>query len=360
MAILSDLFSKFSFLPKKFVGIDIGTTSIKVAELRYADGVFHLTGYGILTNYGHLERINDAIQTRTFKVMEENTAKLLDALLKHAKIDATNAVMSVPAFSAFTTTVDFPVMSRREIAQSVPYQARQFVPVPLNEVLIDWQIVEESVGKLVVLLVAIPNDIVGRYIKIAKLAHLKLSAMELEAISLARCLMSKDPTPSLLVDIGGRSTTFSITDKTTVRLTTSIDISGGDLSQVIATGLSIDPFRAEEIKKAYGLKPPPGQESVAHLMLPLIETIKSESYRVIENYARRTGVRVSQIVLTGGSANLPGLLEYWAKDSPYKVIKGDPFELGYIRYVSHLAPIIKEIGTSLTVACGLAMRNLKI
>jgi len=350
---------RFPFGPNRFLGVDIGTTAIKLSEIHFHNGVFHLAAYGILTNYGHLERVNDAIQTSSFKIVEDNTSKLLEMVIKKSKINVNNVVMSIPAFSSFTTAIDFPMIPAKEIAQAIPFQAKQYVPIPISEVVLDWQIIEEAPGRLQVLLIAVPKDIINRYVKLAKLARLNINAIELESISLARCLMSNDPTPTVIVDIGGRVTSFTIVDKTTVRLTTSIDSGGGDLTQVISSGLSIDPFRAEEIKKAYGLKPPPGQEVVANMMMPMLDVIRTEAERTMAIYTRKTGQAVSQMIVTGGSANMPGLIEYYAKDMKIKVIKGDPFELGYISYSAQLAPVIKDIGSSLAVACGLGVRGLK-
>jgi len=348
----------FLFGGGKILGLDIGTTSVKIAEVYLKDGRYHLGGYGILVNYGYLERVNDAIQTRSFKIAEENAAYLINNLIEKAKVKVKTSIVSVPNFNSFSTLLDFPIISDKEIAKAIPFQAKQYIPIPTTELVLDWQVVEELTGHLQILLMAVPKDIINRYIKISKLSKLKIRAIELEAISLARCLLSKDPTPSVILDIGGRNSSIIVVDKGTVRMISSFDSAGGDLTQVIAAALNVNPFRAEEIKKTYGLKPPPGQEVIANLMSPLLDNIKSEVDRVIFAYKRKTNRDINQIIITGGSANLVGLIDYYQKQSKIRVIKGDPFELGVIGYDPKLAPVIKDIGSSLAVACGLAMRGL--
>jgi len=349
------------FLTKKtrFLGLDIGTTAIKAAELHFSGGRFQLSSYSILTNYGHLERLNDAIQTSSFKISEQSVAGMVSTILKKSKIDVADVVMSVSNFSSYTTVLDFPYVSDKEISQAMPFQAKQHVPIPMSEVVLDHQVVEEQSGRLLILLIAVPKDLINRYIKIAKLCNLKIKAIELEAISMARILMAKDPNPSLILDIGGRITSLVVTDKSSVRMTGTIDIAGGDLTQLLSSGLSVSPMRAEEIKKAYGLKPPPGQESITGLMTTVLDNIKLEAERMIAAYYRKSGRTINQIYVTGGSANLIGLLEYFSTNSNLKFIKGDLFELGLVDYTPSLAPIIKDIGPSLTVACGLAVKGLQ-
>jgi type IV pilus assembly protein PilM len=241
------------FKQNLFLGIDIGTTSLKIVELKRKEGRVELSNYGILEKYGHLERINDAIQTSTFKLLEESTALLLKQLLRTAKLDAVTSYMTLPGFSGFVSLIEFPEMKEKELAKAIRYQAGQYVPMSLAEMTLDWQIIERENDRMQVLLMAVPTEIIHRYIRIAKLAKLNLKGLELETVATARLLGTKEKSPAIVVDIGGRTTSISVIDRGNLRQTHNIDTAGGDLTQVISSGLGISPLRAEEVKKTSNL-----------------------------------------------------------------------------------------------------------
>ena len=131
---LSKLIKKFS--PGAYLGVDIGTTSIKVAELLKTPKGLRLSNYGLLESYGHLERFNDAIQTSSLKLLGKETAEMLKLLIKKSKIKTKRAIASIPLFAAFTILLEVPSMSSEEITQSMQFQARQYIPLPILLLLI--------------------------------------------------------------------------------------------------------------------------------------------------------------------------------------------------------------------------------
>ena len=342
-----------------FLGIDIGTTSVKLVELRRKEEKLELSNYGILEKYGHLERINDAIQTSTFKLLEESTALLLKQLLRTAKVDTALSFMALPGFSGFVSLIDFPLMQEKELAKAIKYQAAQYVPMSLEEMTLDWQAVETTNDRMKVLLMAVPTELVRRYVKTAELAKLDLKGLELETVATARLLGIKEKSPAIVVDIGGRTTSISIIDNGALRQSHNIDTAGGDLTQVIASGLGINPLRAEEIKKTASLSTEyHGEIAINKLLGPLLDVIKREIEKSINNYYLQSKRNVEKIILTGGGANLNGLDKYYSQALSLPVIKGDPFSWGLISYHPNLAPIIREIGTNLTVACAVAFKTI--
>ncbi|NMB92537.1 MAG: type IV pilus assembly protein PilM [Parcubacteria group bacterium] len=340
-----------------FLGIDIGTTSIKIVELRRINSRVELSNYGILEKYGHLERINDAIQTSTFKLLEESTALLLRQLLRTARVDTAVSYMALPGFSGFVSLIDFPIMNEKELAKAIRYQAVQYIPMSLEEMTLDWQIIETSADRIKVLLMAVPTDLIKRYVKTAELSKLTLKGLELETVAVARLLGIKEKNPAAVVDIGGRTTSISIIDNGSLRQTHNIDTAGGDLTQVIASGLGINPIRAEEIKKTTSLNSEyRGEIDMLKLLSPLLDVIKRETEKAINNYYLQSKRTIEKIILTGGGANLNGLDKYYSQSLSLPVVKGDPFSWGLISYHPNLAPVIREIGTNLTAACAVAFK----
>ncbi len=350
----------FNFFKQNiFLGIDIGTTSIKLVELLKTRQKIELTNYGILEKYGHLERINDAIQTNSFKLLEESTALLLKQLIEKSKTKNRKTYMALPSFSGFVSIMELPEMSDKELTKAVNFQAGQYIPMSLQETTLDWQIIERTNGKIFVLLMAVPTDIVKRYVQSAELAKINLKGLELETVAVARLLGKKETGVVALVDIGGRSTSINIMDKGALRTSHNVDTAGGDFTQVISSGLGINPFRAEKLKRAYGLNiQARGGVKITNLLMPLLDVIKRETEKAINNYFLRTKKKAEKVILTGGGANLQGLEDYYSKQLALPVIKGDPFSWGLISYNPNLSPIMKDIGPSLTSACAVVFKDI--
>ena len=361
----------FDFLkgkPTHYLGIDIGTSSIKLIELSKEKDRVKLETYGQLSNYGSIERIGDAIQTSSLAMLDNQVAQMIAFLMKEAKTRTTKAIISVPVFSSFVTIMEFPVMSEKEIGQAVPYEAKQHVPIPLTEVILSWEIIgkikkneglpnQPAVEKTLVLLVAVPQEVVNKYKRIAKLAGLDLYALELETLGMIRSVIGEEKTPLILVDIGGRSTNINIVDGGTLRMSHSIDTSGADITQAISHGFNINLLRAEALKRERGIIVTPGEEDLKTLITTLLDVIIVEIERISSLYLRRYGVKTEKIVLCGGTSNLPGLLEYF-KDHFHgqNVSIGNAF--GRVFFPEILTPLIPELSPVFATAIGLAMREI--
>ncbi|MCX6703032.1 MAG: pilus assembly protein PilM [Candidatus Wolfebacteria bacterium] len=149
-----------------YLGVDIGTTSIKIAELTRIGGGPKLTNYGILDTYGHLTRLNNAIQTSSLKIAARETAEMVETLVKKGNFKTRDAIVSVPAFSSFTIFFDLPAMSNEETAKVLQYQIPQYIPMPIEEASIDWMKVgekdnEKGFTDQQIVVVAIPKEIVS-------------------------------------------------------------------------------------------------------------------------------------------------------------------------------------------------------
>jgi type IV pilus assembly protein PilM len=183
-----------------------------------------------------------------------------------------------------------------------------------------------------------------------------LRALELETVALARAVIGRDPSPTVLADIGARATNISIVDEGYVRMTRSIDTAGGDLTQAISYGLNLSPIKAEEVKRTRGIRIVPGEEEMAGLLRPMLDLIISEIQKLADVYLERNKREVTKIVLSGGSSVLPGIPEYFSRELNREVIVGNPFIQA--QYDPMLEPILKDIGPLLSVSAGLAMREL--
>ncbi|MBI4992505.1 MAG: type IV pilus assembly protein PilM [Candidatus Harrisonbacteria bacterium] len=355
-------FLKSLFPTKSFLGVDIGTTTIKIVELKRSQGLPELLNYGLLESYGHLERINNAIQTSTLKLADRETTEFLKILLKYGGFKSREAVASIPAFASFTAMMELPLMSEKETSQAMQFQAKQYIPLPVSSVTIDWIKVDERLDQKgnafqKILLVSVPNEQIQKYKTIFDGAGLNLTTLEIEGLSSARSITNRSDKTSLIVDIGARSTGISVARNGLLKFSGQTDFAGGSLTQTLATGLNIRARRAEDLKKQRGLKGIGGEYELSTLMLPILDVIINEVRRVRDDYERGYTDKIQQVILSGGGANLLGVGEYFQGELGLPTMKAGPFS--QVSYSSEIEPLISDLSSEFPVAIGLAMRGFQ-
>lgn len=337
--------------PKSYLGVDIGTLSIKVVELSNENNRPKLENYAILTDYNLVE---NPVQ----KVFGGEAALMLRRILKESEISAKEINMSMPIFSSFLTIMELPQMPESEISSAIQFEAKKYIPVPLESVLIDWSIIQSnSEDKISVLLIAIPKDLVNEYTSVARDTDLKLINLELETMAAARALIGNDPVPAVLIDMGSRDTTISVVDGGYVRISHSIETSGEDLTRALAKSLNINWRRAEELKKEQGLTIMDSNSQIGGVLNPLLDVIGNAVKNIIDLYFRKTNKKPEKIVIYGGASKMPGFPEYLKNSIGLDIVTGNPF--GKIMYNEKLKPIIEKTGHEFTIAVGLALKALQ-
>lgn len=345
-----------------FLGVDIGTTSIKLVEVKQGKQLPQVTNYAFLQSNGHLVRSNDVLQTSNMKIFEEEVVDLLKVALKHMKPSANEVLASLPVFSVFTTIFEFPEMSEGELQKSLTYQARQYIPQPISEVALDWMKVGERTDDKgfkyeQVLLISVPQELIKKYQQIFKSVGLSLKALEIESLSLARALVGGDQTPTVIVDIGSRSTNIIFVDKSQLRFNSQSDYAGASLTQALASSLNINPLRADELKKEHGIVNAGPNYELSTIMLPYVDVIISEVKKAEYNYQTQFpgSPRVERIILSGGGANLAGIAGYFEKEFGIPIVKASPFLR--FEYPGMIEPLLGEINPVFSVALGLTLKE---
>lgn len=343
-----------------YLGVDIGTNSIKVVEIAKSSKGPRLLNYGILENRGYLERVNEAIQTSSLSLSSRETADMLRMLFNKAGFKSSKVIASIPAFASFVTFIEIPEMPDAEMFNALKFQIPRYIPLPIEKTNIDWIKVGESkddkgVVKQQILLTAVPNDRVAKYQEIFKLADLDLRMLEVESLSLVRATVRNDPEPSVMVDIGSRSTNIIISQNGSLKYSSQTDYAGLSLTQAITTGLGIDLKRAEELKKQRGIIVRAEEYELSTLTLPFLDAIISEVSRAKASYEKGANSPIKKIILAGGGANLLGLPKYIEDQLGLIVEIGDPFR--GVSYPQEIELMEKELGPSLAVAIGLGIKE---
>ncbi len=341
---------------KSSIGIDIGTASIKVVELEKQGKDI------LLKNYGEYKRIRNKktfpFHTNSFSFQEEEVAEAIKGLLAETKIQAKSASFSLPAFSSFFTVITLPFMQKSEIAGAVKYQSYKYIPLPLQEVVIDWELIEDeelSGEKLKVLLVAVPKELVEKYQNLSKILNISINILEVEIFSEVRALV-KDKDPTAIVNIGDRASNITVVDNGFIRISHSVEFSGFQLTKSISESLNVSFQRAEELKRTKGISQTIGSLASGPLF-PIIDKIIFSMQRVINTYLVQNPKReIKKIILSGGGADMPGLAEYFYNKTNIKTERAQCFS--NIKYPMQLESAIQEINNSFTVAVGLALHEL--
>jgi len=354
---------KIKKAPKSFLGIDIGTSSIKVVELSRKGQVLKLVNYG--------EVKTASLQKEPFRIVEKDglllsnreIAAAIGAILKEAGIQSREVNFSIPDFSSFFTTFGLPSMSQKELESAVRYEARSYIPLPLSEITLDWTVIEGNAANkagapLEILVVAIPNEVINQYQEIAVLSGVRIKSLEAEVFALCRSLAKNKKKIIAVIDLGARSTTCNVLENGILKLSHSFNISGNELTEILSRSLGVDYEKAEDLKKNIGLV---GQEgggqNIRETLLPLIDSVSTEIKKIFQNYSQRESKEIEEIILAGGATLLPGLKEYFSEELNKKVELANPFS--QIEFPPLLEEILKQMGPSYAIAVGLAMRGLE-
>ncbi len=347
----------FKSRPERTVGIDIGTHSTKVIQLKYVKDRAILETYGELLNSGYIKKGGG--DGRGFLRYQDNDIiELLRDLQREANIQTPDAVFSVPATSGFVTTASLPQMSKDEIEKAIPFEARRYIPVPISEVVLEWEIINDGGDSknILVLLIAIPKELIDKFRRISEGAGLKLHALEIETFSAARAIVGNDATPGAIINIGHQTTSLVITDQAKGRLSQSFNRGSSELTLALERGLGISRERAEELKKDIGLSERIEEQEISSIIAPLLETQITEIERTISIYNRHAQRKVQKIILIGDGSSLKGLVNLVSNRLGIEVTRGNPFT----RIVTPplLQPVLRNIGPNFAVAVGLALREI--
>jgi type IV pilus assembly protein PilM len=346
--------SFFSRADKTCLGIDIGTTSIKLVELKKDQGAFKLLTYGF-SECPENSKIN-------WQDKPEITAGIINKIQKKARTTGIEAVSALPTFSVFSSILNLARVSDKELSAAVHWEAKKVVPLPLEEMILDWKRIKTEEDKdkddIRVLLTGAPQALVKKYIKVFQEAGLSLLSLETETFSLIRSLVGSDRSTVMLVEFGASTTDVTIVDQGIPILNRSIDVGGEKITRAISQSLDIGLEKAEQFKYDLGISSLDDSKSqlprvVAETISPVVNEIKY----AINLFQTKHRKDTEKIILSGGSSLLPDLTGYLGKILDMKVIIGDPWSR--VSYPEDLKPLLQEIGPRMAVAIGLAIRELE-
>jgi type IV pilus assembly protein PilM len=353
----------------RFIGIDFGTSSIKVVELSYKSQKAFLENYGVV----NLDAVDfDSKKQSDFKKMtyEQSLGDALKKLIAKMNLKSKATFVAIPGFSGLITIIELPEMQEEELTKAIQFEAHKYIPSSLEEVAMSWEIIEhidnssqltQALGKtgnlkrIRVLLVAAPKKDIEHYDRLVLGAKLKVSAIELETFSLVRSLLGDDNGNFLIIDIGLRATNIILVEKGIVIVNRNVDAGGNEITSAIADSLNVSRQRAESFKK--------GEKDLlnskeSYVAIPMLEFIANESKRILNAYmAKNKDARIDGIILSGGTSKMKGLEEYFTRALGMKTILGNPWRRITVKDEARV--LVPRLGGSFSVALGLALRGIE-
>ena len=400
--------------PKSYLGIDIGSGGVKIVELRLEKKRPVLFSYGLTSSKQDVHKLlaneekniagllsrNSGIQLTAGQnensanaspsvspptamrrgpaeavvkgegvdeAQIEKYANTIKAICKTSRTTSKTAVVSLPVSSVFHAIVTLPMVKKEELDHIVKAEVKKLLPMPLEEMALDYQVLKglpEDKSERV-LVNAVPHKLIEFYSKVFQRAGLTLDALEPESTALVRSLIGRDQAVSMIIDIGSERTNFFIVDQSMPVTHQSIESGGDKIDKILQNILGVEQTLVEQTK--YDLfdylsansNNVLSEQKWLDILMPVVDPIVKEIEVSLELYLRQTGnegKRPEKIILTGGMALMPFLANYIQEKFKIKCYVGDAW--ARVVYQDGLKPVLHAIGPRMSVAIGLALRNV--
>lgn len=335
-----------------FFGLDIGTTAIRLVELKGSGPVKALARYASIP-------VDVKVSQSESPADQQKLIQAVKDLLAESRVMTRNVAVGIPSQKVFTTVVDIDRLPPAELAKTIRFQADSLIPTPLNESKIDWAMIGDSPAdknKVEVLLSSVANEFIEKRLDLLESIGLNVIAFEPDNLALSRAMLATDATlPQMVVDIGSSSTDLVIVMNGAPRLTRSIPTGTEAIIRAAMQNLSIDAAQAEQFVFKFGLSKDKLEGQIYQGIIGTVETLISEIDKSIKFFGTRyPGTKIDRIIVTGGASALPEFPLYIANKFGLSVEIGNAW-----RNVSFAADRQNEllaVSNHFGVAAGLAER----
>lgn len=347
----------------KIFGLDLSDMSIKILQLEKNGDSFRVKSFSSQDiPSGILEEGVVADKEKIVSIIKESLKKAVPK-----KISTKKVICSLPESKAFLRVLSIPNMDEESAKEAIKWEIEASIPLSVDQVYYDWQFIENideddsNKNKQSVLTVAVSKEVVDGLMDVFQSAGLEVYGLELESVASARSLIQDSPENKedafLIVDLGARRTSFIVTKGNVPFFTSSIPFSSEGITDAISKDLGISREEAENMKISKGLEDCTNDRIILNSIEPLLENLTSEIEKTIdfyENMSEKEG-SIKKIILSGGGANMKGLVAYLVKRLNREVEGGDPWI--NLNMKGELPPISRENSISYSTVVGLALRS---
>jgi type IV pilus assembly protein PilM len=363
MSIVSNIFSSLksdSESAAGVIGIDIGSSSMKVVELQERKGVITLITYGEVQLGPYAGK---PIGESVILDPKQEQEALVD-VIRESAVKARSAVFAMPLSSSFVTNVSIETDADADLSALVRVEARKVIPASLSEVTLDWAEVEltkkeakeNENNRRNVLIAAIQNSALERFKILMQFAGIKQPPTEIECFSTIRSLYNSEESDIAIIDIGAVSAKLYIIRKGLLMRMYRIRAGGTIATKRIAEVLEIGFDKAEEMKYLAD-KQESSFADIKRAHHSSYDRAFREFKQVLREYEERTGTTIATIYLAGGGALFPGIEIHLKEAIDRDVVLANPFSK--VAYPAFMEDTMREIGPSFTVALGAALRTFE-
>ncbi|TVQ79050.1 MAG: type IV pilus assembly protein PilM [Bradymonadales bacterium] len=347
------------------LGLDIGSHSIKVMELKEArGGAWKLLKFGL--HKLPAEAIVDGAIMNSAAIVEG----IRDLVARH-KIKTRDVSTSVSGHSVIIKKISLPVMSEEELEESIQWEAEQYIPFSINDVNLDTQIlnINEETGQMEVLLVAAKRDMIQEYTAVVSEAGLKPLILDVDSFAIENAYdLSQDLEAGeivALVNIGAGLININILTNGITAFTRDINMGGNQFTEEIQKQLNVNYEEAEALKLGGNISSAQSTteaivpQEVGAILRSTSEAMAVEIQRSIDFFlATASGASLSRVVLSGGTAKVAGLKEALESTLNCPIQISDPFRSISFNPKEFDPDYLSEIGPMSCVVAGLATRRL--
>lgn len=360
MNALTNIFSKMNAGARSVgvVGIDIGSSSIKVVELQEKKGVVTLTTYGELQLGPYVDK---SVGESVILTAKQEQEALVD-VLRESAVTVRDAVFAMPLSSSFVTNVSLQAAADADLGAMVRVEARKVIPASLSEVTLDWAEVEtqdkkgkkdKSATERKILIAAIQNAALSRFRVLMKFAGLNQPPTEIECFSTVRALFDSTEETVAIVDIGSTATKLYIAQKGLLMRMHRVRAGGAIATERLAQLQQLS-FEEAELHKQTITREHPDFANLQKAHHSTYERAFREFGQVIREYEKKNSVTLDIVYLAGGGALFPGTDTLLKSSLAKEVLLANPFKK--VAYPAFMQDTMKEIGPDFTVALGAAIR----
>lgn len=337
----------------RVVGIDIGSSSIKVVEVQDRAGVLTLTTYGEL----QLGPYADQEVGQSVVIDPKKEQQALVDVIRESAVKATSAVFAMPLSSSFVTTISFNAEAKEDISSRVRVEARKYIPVPIGEVTLDWAEIEmpnkKNSNTRDVLVAAIQNEALNRFRVLMQFVNLKQPPTEIECFSAIRGVYKSDESDVAIIDIGAVSTKLYIAKQGLLQRMHRVRAGGAIATKRIASTLDVT-FEEAELAKRNIKKDDANFHDLKRAHHSCYDRALQEFRQVINEYEAKSGAKVTTVYLTGGGSIFPTTKSLIEDTLQKNVVYVNPFSK--VAYPAFMEDMITELGPTFHVAAGAALR----
>lgn len=336
-----------------FFGLDIGSTAIRLVELRGGGNAPKA-----LVKYAYLP-VQGNIALSESKGDHQKLSQMIAQLVNQASVSTRNVSVGIPSSKVFTTVADFDRLSPSDLKKSIPLQADSLIPTPVAESKIDSAVLGDSPadkGKVEVLLSSVPNKYIEERLDMLESIGLNVVAFEPDNLAMARALAISDPSAQLILDVGRRSSDLVVLSGGMPRLTRSIPTGVEAIVKAAMQNLNVDEKQADQFIFKFGMSKEKLEGQVFTAISGTVDLLATELEKSIKFFeGRYTGQKISRIVVTGGASVIPEFPLYLANKFGINVEIGNAWR--NVTFSPDRQNELLSISNQFAVAVGLAERN---